>query len=93
MIEPTVEQIGRLVDAFWGGHDAPEGSSEDGIMAVLAELARDRCMQPRGHVWNPLDGRPATCGAPGPDGLACGRQPHPGDQGHGTVRPGELVTW
>jgi hypothetical protein len=45
VIEPTDEMIA----AFWAGHDDPEdGGTERGLVAVLAIVARDHVILPRG---------------------------------------------
>ncbi|MES2821880.1 MAG: hypothetical protein V4812_23145, partial [Pseudomonadota bacterium] len=42
VIEPTVEQMGEMVTAFWAAHDDPEdGGTERGLTAVLALVERD----------------------------------------------------
>jgi hypothetical protein len=37
----VIEVTGEMVDAFWSGHDAEEGSTEDGLVAVLAIVEPD----------------------------------------------------
>lgn len=59
MIEPTDEMLDAYVDAAdpW---DDTDGQARARIAAVLAIVGRDRCMEPRGHVWHPLDMTPPT---------------------------------
>jgi hypothetical protein len=42
----VIEVTGEMVDAFWSGHDAVEGSTEDGIAAVFAIIERDNAVEP-----------------------------------------------
>lgn len=98
MIEPTAEMLAAFRSAEAADDECAicDVCLNHRLAAVLAIVARDRCMQPRDHAGHPLAAPGlAVCGAPGPDGLTCQRQPHAWkrDSLHGAVRPGELVTW
>lgn len=55
MIEPTDEMRRAFYENSRGGSDAKAG-----LAAVLAIVARDRCMEAAGHASHPL-ARPARC--------------------------------
>lgn len=62
-IEPTDEMVSAFELASWAnGREQDIGT---GLAAVLAIVARDRCMQPSGHVYHPLArvSDPCLCGA------------------------------
>lgn len=68
MIEPTDEMLAAFLaearpSRLWADGD-PDWRA--GLAAVLAVVARDRCLEAAGHVWHPL-ARPVTdpclCGA------------------------------
>jgi hypothetical protein len=58
VIEPTDEMIAaadRAIDEQLGYLHRPQAEVLRVIIAaVLAIVERDRCMEPRGHVWHPL---------------------------------------
>lgn len=57
MIEPTDALRRAYVDA-WDPNADPDELMDARLLAVLAELSRDYCLQRKGHVWNPSDRRP-----------------------------------
>lgn len=90
MIEPTDDLV-QAAQAATCGAESDE-CMRDALVAAFAILARERCMERRGHVWHPL-ARPAlaVCAASGPDGLICQRRPahganHAASDGNGLVQ-------
>lgn len=101
MIEPTDEMVRAYFKAATeqarkvrnSAHPVLlEGSiTRAGLAAVLAVVARDRCMEAAGHVWNPS--APPACGVEGPSGFVCARGRHRTGM-HGALDGrGELVRW
>lgn len=92
MIEPTDE----MVHAFMRGYAAADDGSSDvilnwtaeraGLAAVLALVERDYDVRAARQSLPP-------CGAEGPDGFHCERNPHTPDSAHGALVNDELVRW
>jgi hypothetical protein len=57
----VIELTDEMIEAFYlAGQDGPDVRA--GLAAVLAIVERDRCMEPKGHVWHPLT-KPGPCPA------------------------------
>lgn len=56
MIEPTDEMRQAFADAKAAVKGCPglDDGDDEGLAAVLAIVARDRCLAPAGHVYHPL---------------------------------------
>jgi hypothetical protein len=62
VIEPTDEMI-AILDRYAGRTHSRDGQAVAALREILAVAARDRCMQPRGHVYHPVRRWPSGRGA------------------------------
>jgi hypothetical protein len=99
MIEPTPEMADLFEQArraYWVALDhTAEGmtvrehhrvATQQALAAVFAAVERDYDVRPSRQNLPP-------CGAVGPDGLDCERNPHTPDSSHGALVNDGLVRW